>query len=103
MKFFYVWALMRASFVLIVIPIYACKALFRKRQKCAKWHQRFLCMYAILAAGASQASFFVIPEISPSDISCIIKNGSNRSHFLFKRGFVISLSRRTVLPRYPIP
>ena len=36
MKLFYVWALMRASFVLIVIPIYARKALFRKRQKCAK-------------------------------------------------------------------
>ena len=38
-----------------------------------------------------------------SDISSIIKNGSNRSHFLFKRGFVILLLRRTVLPRYPIP
>ena len=31
MKFFYVWALMRASFVLIVILIFARKALFRKR------------------------------------------------------------------------
>ena len=31
------------------------------------------------------------------------KNGSVGSHFLYKRGFVISLLRRTVLPRYPIP
>ena len=65
---------MRASFVLIVILIFARKALFRKRQKCAKWHQRFLCMYAILAAGASQATFVVIPEISRSDISMHKKN-----------------------------
>ena len=36
MKLFYVGALMRASFVLIVILIFARKALFRKRQKCAK-------------------------------------------------------------------
>ena len=36
MKLFYVWALMRASFVLIVILIYARKALFRKQQKSAK-------------------------------------------------------------------
>ena len=79
MKFFYVWALMRASFVLIVILIYARKALFRKRQKCAKWHQRFLCMYAILAAGASQGAFVDFSETSLSDISCITKkkNGCN--------------------------
>ena len=31
MKFFYVWALMRASFLLIVILIFARKVLFRKR------------------------------------------------------------------------
>ena len=47
MKLFYVWALMRASFVLIVIPIYARKALFRKRQKCAKGNHRFLYMHAV--------------------------------------------------------
>ena len=75
MKLFYVWALMRASFVLIVILIFARKALFRKRQKCAKWHQRFLCMYAILAAGASQGAFVVIPEISRSDVSMHNKVG----------------------------
>lgn len=31
-------------------------------------------MYAILAAGASQGAFVVIPEIPRSDISCITKN-----------------------------
>ena len=46
MKLFYVWALMRASFVLIVILIFARKALFRKRQKCAKGNHRFLCVHA---------------------------------------------------------
>ena len=73
MKLFYVWALMRASFVLIGILIFARKALFRKRQKCAKWHQRFLCMYAILAAGASQGAFVVIPEISQVIFPCMTR------------------------------
>ena len=45
MKFFYVWALMRASFVLIVVLIFARKVLFPKRQKCAKWNQRFPCTH----------------------------------------------------------
>ena len=47
MKLFYVGALMRASFVLIVILIFARKALFRKRQKCAKGNHRFLYMHAV--------------------------------------------------------
>ena len=47
MKLFYVGALMRASFVLIVILIFARKVLFRKRQKCAKGNHRFLRSHAV--------------------------------------------------------
>ena len=64
---------MRASFVLIVILIYARKALFRKQQKSAKGNHRFLYMHAILAAGASQGAFVVIPKISQVIFPCMTR------------------------------
>ena len=74
MKLFYVWALMRASFVLIVILIYARKALFRKRQKSAK---EIIDSFARTPFKPERfaSCFVVIPEISRSDVSMHNKIG----------------------------